>query len=272
MLKALSILLAGLALSVGSASAAEEMDGKKLFEANCSRCHGNDGTVSDYGRKLDPQARNLRAIAQTVSTDELRRIITHGTHDSAMTAKKYALDALQIEAVLEYISTFEYKPDLARGAKRFKEVCSSCHGMDGRANTGLGAKNLVYSQLDLSGIVHTMRYGRPGTLMTAKRKQLTNEEIANVANYVDSLRRMGDAAVGGKIYASKCASCHATPGEIKFQGNAASAAKPISAMSDYVLDLRIRHGRHIDRAGDAVGKLTPDDVQDIIAYVRQVTK
>jgi len=35
------------------------------------------------------------------------------------------------------------------------------------------------------------------------------------------------------------------------------------------LDLRIRHGRHIDRAGKKVEKLSADDIQDIIAYMRK---
>lgn len=51
---------------------------------------------------------------------------------------------------------------MANGKKRFRAVCSTYHGFDGRAKTGVGAKNLVYSKLDLEGIAHTMRYGRPG--------------------------------------------------------------------------------------------------------------
>ncbi len=250
------------------ASAAKTLDGKALYEANCAMCHGKSGEVSDYGKKLKPfPARNHRAIAQYVSRDELRRIITYGVKGTAMTPKKYSLDALEIEAVIDYIKTFDYKPDLANGKKRFKEVCSSCHGVDGRAVTGVGAKNLVYTKLSLKEIVHTMRYGRPGTLMTSKRHQLSNEDIADIANYVYSLRYMANPAKGKQLFEQNCSKCHATPAHIKLIGNAA-ANRTIADLDDRLLDLRIRHGRHVDRAGKKVEKLSSDDIQDIIAYMR----
>ena len=212
-------------------------------------------------------ARNYRAIAKSVNRDELRRIITYGLTGSAMTPKKYALDPLEIEAVIDYIRTFDYKPNLANGKKRFKAVCSTCHGMDGRAKTGVGAKNLVYTKLDLEGIVHTMRYGRPGTLMTSKRHQLSNPDIADIANYVYSLRYMANPANGKKLYAKNCASCHATPTAIKLIGNAA-VKRSVSDLDDRLLDLRIRHGRHVDRAGEKVAHLSDDNIRDLIAYIR----
>jgi len=260
-------------LSIGSLHAANMPNGKKLFEKNCATCHGADGTVSDYGKKLKPfPARNLRAMAQYVPADEIRRIITHGTHSTKMPKWKYKLDAFEIEALVDYIKTFTYKPDLAHGKKRYKEVCASCHGTDGRAQTGVGAKNLVYSKLSLNEKVHTIRYGRPGTLMTAKRHQLSNTDIADIANYVHSLARKGHAGTGKKLYATYCKSCHATPHGIKIMGNAAVPNKKISDLDDHMLDLRIRHGRHVDRAGENIRKLSADDVQDIIAYMRQETK
>ncbi len=262
-------LLALVAAPMGAS--AKELSGKELFEANCAMCHGKDGTVSDYGKKLKPfPARNLRAVAPFVDRDELRRIITYGVKGTAMTPKKYTLDPLEIEEVIDYIKTFDYKPNLANGKKRFEAVCSTCHGMDGRAKTGVGAKNLVYSKLDLKGIIHTIRYGRPGTLMTSKRHQLSNADIADVAHYVYSLRYKASPERGKALYQKNCASCHATPGDIRLIGNAAQRRK-ISDLDDRLLDLRIRHGRHVERAGEHITKLSDDDVQDIIAYIRAST-
>jgi len=125
------------------------MDGKALFESNCLQCHGVNGAGNAFGKALKPYpARNLAAIADTVSRGEMRRIITHGINGTAMSPKKYSLDGLEIEAVIDYIQTLKYQPDLANGAKRFINVCISCHGADGRAMTGMGAKNL-------EEIVHT---------------------------------------------------------------------------------------------------------------------
>jgi len=251
----------------------ELVDGKKLFETNCAQCHGADGTGSDYGKTLEPYpARNLRAAAPYVPRDELRRVITHGLHNSAMSAKKYDFDPIEIEALVDHVKTLTYTPDTRNGLNRFKAVCASCHGEDGRAKTGVGAKNLVYSKLDLAEMVHTIRYGRPGTLMTAKRHQLSNEDIADIANYAYSLRRMGNADLGMKLYDKSCKSCHANPSAIKLTGHAAKPHIAMSDLDDHLLDLRIRHGRHARRAGEAVTKFDDDQIRDVISYLRANTK
>jgi len=261
-----------LLMSPLAATADGALDGKALYAANCASCHGVSGEVSAYGKSLKPfPARNHRAIAKLISRDEMRRIISYGVRGTAMTPKKYTLDALEIEAVIDYIQTFDYTPSLANGKKRFGAVCASCHGMDGRAKTGMGAKNLVYSKLNLEKIVHTMRYGRAGTMMKSNRHQLTNADIADVASYVYNLRYMANPAKGKKLFANNCSTCHATPRAIKLIGNAAST-RTVSDLSDRLLDLRIRHGRHVDRAGKKVEQLSSNDIQDIIAYMRKSSK
>jgi mono/diheme cytochrome c family protein len=250
-------------------SSDDNLDGKKMYVDNCAKCHAKDGSGSEFGKSLEPfPARNHRAIAQLVGRDELRRIITYGIAKTAMTPKMYDLDGLEIEEVVEYIKTFEYKADLNNGKKRFEQVCSKCHGMDGRANTGMGAKDLVYTKLDLKGITHTMRFGRSGTKMESKRHQMTNEGIADVANYVYALRYMSNPANGKMLFESNCISCHETPASIKLRGNAASKRK-LTDLDDRLLDLRIRHGRHIRKAGKQITKLSADDIQDIMAYMRK---
>ncbi len=255
-----------------SATAGNSLNGKLLYKNNCAKCHGMDGAATKHGKSLKPYpARNHRAIVGLVDRDELRRIIVYGINGTEMTPKKYDLDGLQVEAVIDYMEKFNYRPSLANGKKRFGEVCVKCHGADGRAKTGMGAKNLVYSTLSLQEIVHTMRYGRPGTKMSSKRHQMSNEDITDVANYVHSLRYKANRVKGKRLYAKNCASCHTTTSDIKLTGNAAEKRK-LSDLSDRLLDLRIRHGRHVERAGKAVTGLSDNEVQDIIAHMRKSSK
>jgi len=274
MQKRLFVFLFGICLFTIQAQGAELLDGKKLYQTYCARCHASDGSVSDYGRKLKPfPARNLRALAPYASADELRRIIMFGTHNTSMPKWKYGLDPFEIEAIVDYIKTFTYKPDLAHGRQRFRAVCAACHGVDGRARAGVGAKNLVYSRLSLNEKVHMIRYGRSGTLMTAKRHQLSNADIADIANYVESLHFKGSARRGAVLYGKRCKSCHATPAAIRIIGNAAVRYKKVSDLDDRMLGLRIRRGRHVGREGrESISKLSADDVQDIIAYLRQESR
>ncbi|MDQ6984099.1 MAG: c-type cytochrome [Ghiorsea sp.] len=267
-----TVLAMGCVALLSSTAIASEMHGKALYEQNCASCHGADGKVSQMGMKLKPfPARDLTALAEVVDRDELRRIIAYGIRGTAMVPKRYDLDAAGIEDVIDYVFTFKRKINMANGKKRFEQVCATCHGFDGRAKTGMGAKNLVYSNLNLKDTVHTMRYGRIGTKMTSKRHQLTNPDIEDVAYYVHELRFKADTKKGAVLFSSTCKSCHSSPSAIKLGGNRARTMK-LTDMSDYLLDLRIRHGRHVDRAGKKVAKLSEDETQDIIAYLRKETK
>ena len=266
------VLTIGCTMLLAGNVIASEMHGKDLYEQNCASCHGMNGKVSDMGKKLKPYpARDLTALAEVVGRDELRRIIAYGIRGTAMVPKRYDLDASGIEDVIDYIFTFKRKINMANGKERFKQVCATCHGFDGRAKTGMGAKNLVYSNLSLTDTVHTIRYGRVGTKMTSKRHQLSNPDIEDVAHYVHDLRFKADVGKGSKLFSSTCKSCHSSPSAIKVRGNRAKTMK-LADMSDYLLDLRIRHGRHVDRAGKAVAKLSEDDTQNIIAYLKKETK
>ncbi len=255
-------------IGMGSAGASDFPNGKTLYEQNCAVCHGKNGSVSEYGKHLKPfPARNLRAVAQWLDTDEFRRIITYGLHNSKMTAKKDALNPLEIEAVIQYIKTFRFSPKPGMGKRRYMQVCAACHGKDGRARTGLGAKDLVYSKLTMKGLIHTIRLGRPGTMMTPKLNQISSPDIVNIAAYVYSLRYKVNEQRGAMLFRRNCASCHTTPGHIRLTGHTDSQSI-IGRLNAYQLELHLRYGQHVHLAGKRVYKLTNDNLQDITAYIR----
>jgi len=81
-------------------------------------------------------------------------------------------------------------------------------------------------------------------------------------------RDVADTKHDQKLYENNCKSCHATVNSIKLIGNAAQK-RHFTDLSDQLLDLRIRHGRHVKRAGDSVMPLSADDMRDLLAYIRK---
>ncbi len=76
-------------------NALPEKSGKEIFENNCARCHGTDGTKGKWG------AKNLKA--STLSDTELLTIISNGKR--IMPAWKQSLSEHQIKLVKDYIKT-----------------------------------------------------------------------------------------------------------------------------------------------------------------------
>jgi mono/diheme cytochrome c family protein len=72
-----------------------EKNGRAIFERNCVRCHGTDGTKGKWG------AKNL--TISKLSDDELLTTITNGK--GRMPAWRNTLTALEIELLKDYIKT-----------------------------------------------------------------------------------------------------------------------------------------------------------------------
>lgn len=73
-----------------------EMNGKILFEKNCTGCHGYDGTKGAYG------AKNLRK--SKLDNDALVKAIGNGNW--IMPKWKKRLNPAQIQSIANYIKTF----------------------------------------------------------------------------------------------------------------------------------------------------------------------
>ena len=86
----------GVQLSAMAQKPPVEMNGKILFEKNCTGCHGYDGTKGAYG------AKNLRK--SKLDNDALVKAISNGNW--IMPKWKKRLSPEQIQAIANYIKTF----------------------------------------------------------------------------------------------------------------------------------------------------------------------
>ena len=120
-------------------------------------------------------------------------------------------------------------------------------------SSGAGAASLF--NLDL-----IKKYDQAGPRYTSYPTAPMFHEGINGAVYAETLKKAGEADGPLSIY-------------IHITGNAAVKDKHISDLDDHMLDLRIRHGRHVDREGrESIKALSSDNVQDIISYLRTQTK
>lgn len=83
-----------------------ERQGEKLFQKNCSFCHGADGTGKNWiGSFLEPHPRNLRdpSFMSALTADRLAQVIRDGLPESSMPAWRDVLKPREIGAIVAYI-------------------------------------------------------------------------------------------------------------------------------------------------------------------------
>ena len=94
----------GLALGAGAATA-QEADGKALYEANCVKCHGQDGTTPELLAKRFKTMRSLNdpAAYEGVSEDSTVALLENGV--GVMKSYKGKLTHDEEVAIARYIRT-----------------------------------------------------------------------------------------------------------------------------------------------------------------------
>jgi cytochrome c oxidase cbb3-type subunit 3 len=164
--------------------------GRNLFLNNCATCHGSDGggapgfpnlTDRDWLWGGEPER-----IVETISQGRT----------GVMPAWGPALGSRGVEDMLSYLFSLQGRPLAAgnpkAGAQKYTELCSGCHGADGRGNPVMGTPNLVDGVWLHGGALTTVRQsiesGRTGA-MPAHSSRLGETRIKLLAAYVLSLSR-----------------------------------------------------------------------------------
>ncbi len=170
--------------------------GRVTFRDNCAGCHGAGGAggrgypnLNDddwlYGGKIEQIADTIRHGSHT--DDEkghMTRMPSFG--------RDGMLKRAEIDNVADYVRSLsklevDPKADLAAGRKVFAEVCTQCHGPEGKGDREKGAPNLtdaiwLYGS-DKATIVEGLWNGRGG-VMPAWAGRLDDATIKAVAVYV----------------------------------------------------------------------------------------
>jgi cbb3-type cytochrome c oxidase subunit III len=181
--------LAGTVAAPAPAPRVNGDNGKKIYDKYCARCHGEDGSGSQYGLNLQPKpTRDLRTN-KLFSDNELLIIINHGGAWREMPNWEYVLTDAEVKDAAGYVRALNYAPDPKDGERLFKEKCALCHAADGFMKKTWQAPDLDKSGLGSSEMARIIRYGIHGTLMYPRESVRTNAEISNLVDYIQGLKK-----------------------------------------------------------------------------------
>ncbi len=192
MKKSALLIVMALVLVLGAfgTASADVKNGKRIFYKYCAKCHAKDGSVSAYGRAIKPHpARNLQTNRLFIAPAELRIIIKYGVYGREMKSWQNVLSDKEIIDVAEFVRTLTYKPDPVAGKKFFEKRCALCHAKNGPGKKIFHAPDLDMSPLGPIGMARVVRFGRHGTMMSVKTDLFKNTDLANVIEYLQSIKK-----------------------------------------------------------------------------------
>ena len=203
---------------------ADADQGRRLYAENCSVCHGDDGTGAVWtARSMSPAPRDFpsEAARRDLTRERMLQSVTFGRADTAMPGFGSQLSDEAVAAVVDYVraafigttdagervdetpaaqvdmdAPFEdgLAGDAARGHAFYLANCATCHGVEGDGK-GPRAYFILPKPRNFRHAASRHRFNRPAlyeaiakgrlrTEMPAWEKVLSEQEIADVAEYV----------------------------------------------------------------------------------------
>jgi len=180
--------------------------GQHIYQEYCSVCHGDNGDGQSRARQgLIPPPKDFTEpdMAASLTRDQMLTAVSNGKPGTAMTGWQSRLNEAETLAVVEYIrqrfmrlSTTGAQPQASHGRDIYMNYCSVCHGDDGdRARwTGAGLNPpprkftdpSIRTTLNRQTMIAAVTYGKPDTAMVSFNRQLDNEDIDAVVDYIRS--------------------------------------------------------------------------------------
>jgi ubiquinol-cytochrome c reductase cytochrome c subunit len=174
----------------------QEGEGKALFEANCSTCHGLQAEGTADGPSL--HGKGPAAVAFMLSTG--RMPLANPKAQPVRTPPKF--DDEQIAAIVAYLRVIApggpdipvvipAAGDLSRGSQLFLNNCSSCHAAAAIGDSvGGGQIAPSLGPASQTQIGEAIRIG-PGVMPRFDPQNLSDADVNSIARYVLWLRHHG---------------------------------------------------------------------------------
>jgi len=215
------LFLAGVAPALAAEKPA--IDGEKLFRKNCSVCHGDNGDGQSRARRgLLTKPRDFtKADPTKLTRDQMINSITYGIPKTPMVRWKERFSQEQIGTIVDFIHenfmiknnrvdltwwgdargtdmslafADGLKGNLVNGKRLYEQSCVACHGKKGDGEGPRAyfnkpkPRNFQHERsrntLNRPRIFSSISMGLTGSVMPAWSKVLTNQQIADVGEYV----------------------------------------------------------------------------------------
>jgi len=204
-------------VSVWAAAPVSLAEASKIYSENCAVCHGDRGDGQSRARfGLNPQPRDFTTPGAAAELNRKRMItaVVQGREGTAMVGWHGRLSMPEIEGVVNYIRTTFMRlapseeelavtgPRLQHGKTLYEEHCRVCHGDRGNGATWTNSvlnpppRNFTSPQarriLTRKRMLAAVTYGRKQTAMIAFSNRLSEDDIADVVDYVRATFMKGD--------------------------------------------------------------------------------
>ncbi|HLO13807.1 MAG TPA: c-type cytochrome, partial [Anaerolineales bacterium] len=220
-------------------------DGQRLFQINCSGCHGV-------------------GVAFTGTESELRDLISKGGQHLTMPAWQKTLNQTDLETLAAYVTDPSSTP---AGKTLFDQHCSSCHG------------DKVPTAPDIETARKIISTGGPHVTMPVWGKILTPEQLDALVQYTLAASKGKGTEEGAQLFAENCSACHgqfgeggpnpANPNDIIVP---IGSAEFLKTRDDITLRNIISHGQPdfgMSPFGAAYGgPLSDEQIDALVAYIR----
>lgn len=202
-----------------AAAATQAIDPAELYHEYCSVCHGDRGdgrSRAQQGLVPPPRDFTVPGAAQSLTRESMLVSVLEGRPGTAMAGWKTRLSREQAEAIVDYVRTSlmhapaaatrpgyakatpnsiqNARGEFARGRALFDANCAICHGADG---DGKGPRayfifpkprdftsEAARLALSRTALLNAVRNGVQGREMPAWGKVLTEQQLADVSEYV----------------------------------------------------------------------------------------
>jgi mono/diheme cytochrome c family protein len=279
----------------------DRQNGELLFTGMCASCHGPHAEGA-----LGPQLSNT-VFLDTVNDATLIQWISFGRPGTQMRPHLRGqqgnadLSKSQIEDVVTYLRSLRGRQAIdgeriglgyaPRGEVLYREMCLSCHGVQGEGTVGPGIRNPAFLHAASDGLLRaTIVLGRDGTEMRSMAHRgsgIVELKAAEIDDLIAYLRSNEDRSPiahrfvagahpdrGKEGYAVFCAGCHGADGK---GGFAPELNNPgfLRAATDGYLQATIIRGRRgtamraFGLSGHGLANLHQPEINDIVAFIRQ---